>query len=78
MCLFFSLPDKKALIKYLVEDKQFDEARVDSALKRLEKSRKQTSQTRMDSFFKPINTSATKGFKRKTTKQKGKGVKRRK
>lgn len=71
-------PDVEKVIEFLVKEKNFGEERIRNGLKRLSNSRKQTSQRRMDSFFKPVGGDS-KAFKRKATgngKQKGKGGKR--
>lgn len=66
-------PKHDEVVKYLVDEKQFDLERVTNALKRLEKSKEKTSQRRMDSFFKPVASSSSTGFKRKKGDTKGKG-----
>lgn len=73
------------LIRWLVEDKQFDEKRVTNTIARIKKSKAQTSQSRMDSFFKAAPGSSSGGAgstaaskKRKADKAKaakGKGKK---
>ena len=64
-------PKHDDVVKYLVDEKQFDLERVTNALKRLEKSKEKTSQRRMDAFFKPVASSSA-GFKRKKGAGKGK------
>jgi len=61
-------PDEDSLKQFLVIEKQFAEDRVVNGLKRLEQSKKQTSQRRMDSFFKPKDGGGA--FKRKKTNNK--------
>ncbi|KAF2102121.1 flap endonuclease 1 [Rhizodiscina lignyota] len=46
-------PDVESLVKYLVEDKGFNEDRVRSGAARLQKNLKAQQQSRMESFFKP-------------------------
>mmetsp|Transcript_21747 Transcript_21747/g.42774 ORF Transcript_21747/g.42774 Transcript_21747/m.42774 type:complete len:404 (+) Transcript_21747:169-1380(+) len=75
----FDSVQKDELLKFLVDEKGFDEKRVKAALERLEKSKSQTSQSRLESFFKPKEGSANSaavGFKRKAGAQRGRGVKR--
>jgi len=88
----FDKVNEEELIKFLVTEKGFNEKRVRNSLERLQKSKSQTSQKRLDSFFKPkpATTSSSSlsandkdkkvtGFKRKSGDQskKPKGVKRR-
>ncbi|GBG31764.1 Flap endonuclease 1 [Hondaea fermentalgiana] len=76
----FEAVQKEELLKFLVESKGFDEKRVKAALERLEKSKAQTSQSRLETFFKPkpgaAGASSSVGFKRKAGAQRGKGAKR--
>lgn len=46
-------PDVEALVKYLVEDKGFNEDRVRSGAARLSKNLKSSQQSRLEGFFKP-------------------------
>eukprot|EP00316_Scyphosphaera_apsteinii_P016139 CAMPEP_0119312008 /NCGR_PEP_ID=MMETSP1333-20130426/24713_1 /TAXON_ID=418940 /ORGANISM="Scyphosphaera apsteinii, Strain RCC1455" /LENGTH=386 /DNA_ID=CAMNT_0007316543 /DNA_START=33 /DNA_END=1193 /DNA_ORIENTATION=- len=72
-------PDVPGLLKYLVEEKQFAEERVQSAIKRLQACKGKNSQNRLESFFGPatIVPSAAKEAKRKAAEQaaKTKGIK---
>ncbi|PYH80800.1 DNA-repair protein Rad2 [Aspergillus uvarum CBS 121591] len=47
-------PDVEALVKYLVEDKGFNEDRVRSGAARLQKNLKTAQQSRLEGFFKPV------------------------
>jgi len=47
----FNDPDEKGLIEFLVKEKGFDEKKINNALERVKKSRKQTTQQRLDNFF---------------------------
>lgn len=46
-------PDADGLRKYLVEEKQFAEERVNKAIERLQKCKGKNSQVRLESFFGP-------------------------
>lgn len=45
-------PDEEGLVKYLCGDKQFNEDRIRTGVKKLLKSRSGNTQGRLDSFFK--------------------------
>jgi flap endonuclease-1 len=47
-------PDVEGLVKYLVEEKGFNEDRVKSGAARLSKNVKSAQQSRLEGFFKPI------------------------
>lgn len=47
-------PDVDGLVKFLVEEKGFNEDRVRSGAARLQKSTKSTQQQRLEGFFKPM------------------------
>ena len=68
-------PDEEGLVDFLVREKNFDEARVRAALKRIEAARGKSSQGRLESFFGPAKTvKSSLGVKRKseeTGKKKG-------
>lgn len=72
-------PDVPGLLKYLVEEKQFGEERIQNAIKRLQACKGKNSQNRLESFFGPatIVPSAAKEAKRKAAEQaaKAKGAK---
>lgn len=63
--------DVEGLKKYLVDEKQFDPIRVNGTIKRIQGSKEQTSQTRMDTFFKPKAGSSAGFNKRKGGDDKG-------
>lgn len=46
-------PDEKGILKLLVEENQFDEAKILNGIKRLTAARKASGQVRVDSFFAP-------------------------
>lgn len=46
-------PDVEGLVKYLVEDKGFNEDRVRNGAARLQKNLKSAQQSRLEGFFKP-------------------------
>lgn len=47
-------PDQEGLLKFMVEEKGFNEARIKSSSMKLLASSKKSTQARMDSFFKRI------------------------
>ena len=51
--LKWSAPDYEGLKKFLVEGKNFNEQRIESAIKRIESAKQKSNQGRLDSFFKP-------------------------
>ncbi|KAK7727395.1 Elongation of fatty acids protein 2 [Botryosphaeria dothidea] len=51
-------PDVDALIKFLVEEKGFNEDRVRSGAQRLQKNMKSAQQSRLEGFFKPVPKTA--------------------
>jgi flap endonuclease-1 len=72
----FKWADCKAeeLRKYLVEDKQFDEARVAKAIERMQKCKGKNSQVRLESFFGPTTViPSEKKLAPKTLGKHGKG-----
>lgn len=50
-------PDEEGLVKFLVEEKGFNEDRVRNGAMRLKKSSKSSQQSRLDGFFKPVERS---------------------
>ncbi len=61
-------PDNEGLKKFLVEEKNFSENRLENAMKRIESSKSMTSQQRLENFFqvKSVTKSTTAtGGKRK-------------
>lgn len=51
-------PDTEGLVKYLVEEKHFNEDRVRSGAARLQKNLKTAQQSRLEGFFQPVAKSA--------------------
>lgn len=47
-------PDVEGLVKFLVEDKGFNEDRVRNGAARLQKNLKSAQQSRLEGFFKPM------------------------
>jgi flap endonuclease-1 len=47
-------PDEEGLVKFLVEEKGFNEDRVRNGAARLKKNMKSSQQARLDGFFKPV------------------------
>jgi len=71
--IVFGNVKEEELLKFLVDKNGFDEGRVKGSLKRIEMSKSQTSQRRLDSFFKPkVSENGAVGF----NKRKGDGPKR--
>jgi flap endonuclease-1 len=58
-------PDEDGLVKYLCEDKAFNEDRVKNGAKKLSKARTGTTQGRLDSFFKVLPSTNHTAIKRK-------------
>jgi flap endonuclease-1 len=69
--LKWSPPDVEGLIKFLVEEKSFNEQRVRSAIERINASKGKSTQGRLESFFGPVTV--TSGTKRKEEPQGKKG-----
>lgn len=78
-------PDEKGIIEFLVNEKKFNQERVESGIKRLQKSLKTGVQGRLDGFFKVVpktkeqmaEATARAKAKASNSKKKGKIVKRR-
>ncbi|KAF2819754.1 flap endonuclease 1 [Ophiobolus disseminans] len=51
-------PDIEGLVKFLVEDKHFNEDRVRNGAAKLQKNMKSAQQSRLEGFFKPIEKTA--------------------
>ncbi|ELU10206.1 hypothetical protein CAPTEDRAFT_21886 [Capitella teleta] len=71
-------PKEEELIKFMVEEKGFNEDRIRNGCKKLQKARHGSTQGRLDSFFKVTSTTSTKrksteGTKGGATKKKAKG-----
>ena len=81
--LVWKNPDKEGLKKFLVDEKNFNENRINNALVRIENAKSKSSQMRMENFFKMSQTvHSSSGVKGKTknesnikAKAKGKGKK---
>merc|ERR1712031_41895 len=59
------------LLEFMVTEKQFNEGRIKNAITKLQKMKKSSTQVRMDSFFKPVQTSGPSAAqKRKALEQK--------
>jgi len=73
-------PNVEECVKFLHEEKGFNEERVRTALKRMDKAKGKTNQGRMDDFFKVAKITSTKtpkkADKRKAGKQGGKNTKK--
>lgn len=55
LCDFkWEAPDMDGLIKYLVEEKGFNEDRIRNGASRLQKNLKSAQQSRLEGFFKPV------------------------
>lgn len=69
--LEWGTPDEDGIVKFLCDEKGFNEERIRSSIKRLVKAKDKGAQRRMDSFFgaKPSSSSSSKG---KGGKDKGK------
>nr|CAD7570721.1 unnamed protein product [Timema californicum] len=64
-------PDEEGLVKYLCNDKAFNEDRVRNAAKKLSKARTGSTQARLDSFFKVLPNTSNAASKRKVEEKKG-------
>lgn len=65
-------PDEDNLIKFMCEEKGFNEERIRNAAKKLTKARQGTTQGRLDSFFKVLpSTPKSNGVKRKSEELNG-------
>lgn len=71
--LKWSEPDEEGLVKYLCGDKNFNEERVRNGAKKLAKARSGTTQGRLDTFFKVLQ-SPNAGQKRKSEDNKNKAA----
>ena len=71
--LKWSSPNIDGLIKFLVDEKNFDEKRVRTAVDRINSAKSKSSQGRLESFFGPAKTvTSGTGMKRKEEASKGK------
>lgn len=51
-------PDIEGLVKFLVEEKHFNEDRVRNGVAKLQKNLKTAQQSRLEGFFKPVEKTA--------------------
>lgn len=68
--LKWEAPNEEELVKFLVEEKGFNEERIRSGVKKVLKARKGSTQGRLDSFFKVV-PSPSPPIKRKNKDSKG-------
>merc|ERR1712146_551005 len=66
-------PDQAGLIAFLVDKLGFNQARVESGIKKLKDAKGKSSQKRMDTFFK-VSGVSTSSKKKEEPKGKGKGA----
>lgn len=72
--LKWASPDTEAIIKFMVEEKGFNQQRIENGIARMKKSKNKGSQKRLDCFFGASVTKSSKKRKRPDTKgKKGKG-----
>ncbi|XP_013391519.1 flap endonuclease 1 [Lingula anatina] len=67
-------PDEEAVVKFMCEDKGFNEERIRNGVKKLAKARQGSTQGRLDSFFKVLPSPG--GSKRKKEEPKGSAKKK--
>ncbi|XP_069114047.1 flap endonuclease 1-like isoform X2 [Argopecten irradians] len=65
--LKWSEPDEEGLIKFMCEEKNFNEDRMRNGMKKLTKARQGTTQGRLDSFFSVVSTQSSSTKKRKVS-----------
>lgn len=58
-------PDVEGLVKFLVEEKHFNEDRVRNGAAKLQKNLKSAQQSRLEGFFKPVEKTAEEKAKLK-------------
>ncbi|GAB1602826.1 flap endonuclease 1-like [Argonauta hians] len=58
--LKWSEPQEEDLVKFMVEDKQFNEERIRNGIKKLKKARQGSTQGRLDNFFQVTSVNSTK------------------
>lgn len=68
-------PDMEGLIKYMCEEKGFNEERIRNGAKKLCKARNTSTQGRLDSFFKVLPTPGNAANKRKSAEKPAAGKK---
>lgn len=59
MQLKWSDPDEEGLVQFMCGDRQFNEERIRSGCKKIEKTRSTSTQGRLDSFFKVLPSTPT-------------------
>ncbi|XP_045585131.1 flap endonuclease 1-like [Procambarus clarkii] len=64
-------PDEEGLVKYMCEEKGFNEERIRSGVKKLLKARSGSTQGRLDSFFKVLPQPPNASNKRKSNEKPG-------
>lgn len=69
-------PDEEGLVKYMVEQKGFQEDRIRNGCKKLLKGRQGSTQGRLDSFFKVLPSPTPGNNKRKSEDSKGGSAKK--
>jgi flap endonuclease-1 len=68
----WKLPDEEGLIAYLVDEKNFDRARVENVIKKIKAAKGKSSQGRLESFFGPVKyRTGVKKDNSKSSKSKG-------
>lgn len=72
--LAWSSPNTEELKKFLVEEKNFSESRIENAMKRIDNAKSKASQSRLDNFFQlmPTQSSTKVGKKKADDKNKNK------
>ena len=71
--LRFRQPDEEGIIKFLCEEKSFNEERVRRQLAKLKAAKAKSSQNRLESFFGATTVVSSTIGKRKEPEGKGKG-----
>eukprot|EP00761_Pharyngomonas_kirbyi_P003065 gb/GECH01003069.1/.p1 GENE.gb/GECH01003069.1/~~gb/GECH01003069.1/.p1 ORF type:complete len:377 (+),score=125.07 gb/GECH01003069.1/:1-1131(+) len=71
--LKWSDPDTEGVIKFLVEEKQFNRERVEQKLEKLKKSRSNKMQNRLESFFGPVKKVPASPAKKRKREDSSKG-----
>lgn len=69
-------PDEEQLVKYMCEDKGFNEDRIRNGCKKLMKARNTATQGRLDGFFKVLPSPTNNSNKRKAPDSKGSSAKK--
>lgn len=69
-------PDEEGLVKFMCEEKGFQEDRIRNGVKKLLKARQGSTQGRLDGFFKVLSTTPKSADKRKSEEAKGNSAKK--